>query len=202
MGKAAIKWTDKLCLWESSLFLGYFYPCLSSAGGDRGKLALFLLLLPTPFACCFAKPPSAGGRRGQKRVCSVPEEQSSTWSRQRLCSAEMHSGTELLSAQRDPPHHRSSPSGCTRCLLPAALPGHRPHCDQPLCFEVRPQLLHRITSAYCTSGLRHRSAETLGFRQGRSPCLWTHFQGHLPLQAKPGTLLLPSAAVLCCGEMH
>lgn len=33
MGKAAIKRTEELCLGESSLFLGYFYPGLGSVGG-------------------------------------------------------------------------------------------------------------------------------------------------------------------------
>jgi len=129
VGQTAIKWTDELTLWESSLFLGYFYPCLSSAGGGRGKLALLLLLPPAPFACCFAKPQLVAG---QKHVHSVLEEQSRTRSKQWLRSTEMHSGTELLSAQRGLPCRCSAAKGCTRCLLPAALPRHQPRRDQPL----------------------------------------------------------------------
>lgn len=71
MGKAAIKRTEELCLWESLLFLGNFYPGLSSAGGGRGKLALLLLLPPAPFPCCCSDPPGAGGRRGQEGTCST-----------------------------------------------------------------------------------------------------------------------------------
>lgn len=57
-----------------------FLPRLRSAVGGRGKLALLLLLSPAPFACCSAKTPSAGNKRGQKYICSVMEEQNSTWS--------------------------------------------------------------------------------------------------------------------------
>lgn len=199
VGKAAIKWTDELCLWESSLFLGCFYPCLSSAGGGRGKLALLLLLPPAPFACCFTKPPSAGSKRGQKHVCSVPEEQSSMWTRQRLRSAEMPSGTEPFPAQRHLPCRRSAQKGCTHCPLPGQVTGPTT-ISLFVLFDVRPQLLHHLTSAYFTSGLRYHYTETRGFRQGSSPFLWTHPQGQPLLQAKPGTLLLPSAVSSAAGK--
>lgn len=202
VGKAAIKWTDELCLWESSLFLGCFYPCLSSAGGGRGKLALLLLLPPAPFACCFTKPPSAGSKRGQKHVCSVPEEQSSMWTRQRLRSAEMPSGTEPLPAQRHFPCHCSAQKGCTHCPLPAARPGHRPRHNQPLCFDVRPQTLHHLTSAYFTSCLRYHYTETRGFQAGKLPISLGTSSGTPVTSGKARDSATAQCSVLCCGKMH
>lgn len=97
----------------------HFYPCLSSAVGGKGKLAPLLLLSPTPFACRSAKAPSAGAKRGQKYVCSVMEEQSSTWSRQSCTEApscSLHSRT-LPATTRPQQLHQ---------CLPSVLPGHCP----------------------------------------------------------------------------
>lgn len=203
VGKAAIKWTDELCLWESSLFLGCFYPCLSSAGGGRGKLALLLLLPPAPFACCFTKPPSAGSKRGQKHVCSMPEEQSSMWTRQQLRSAEMPSGTEPFPTQRHLPCRRSAQKGCTHCPLPAARPGHRPRHDQPLCF-VWCQASAAASPHICIFHFRPQIPLywNAGFQAGKLPISLDTSSGTAVTSGKARDSATAQCSVLCCGKMH
>lgn len=161
---------------------------LSRAG--TGKLALLLLLPPAP-------PNLLQQAAREVRNTCAARGATSTRGGQRLCSTERHGGTKPLSAQRDLPRHRSAPKSCTRCLLPTAQLGYRPRHQQLLCFEVRPQPRRHIASACLTA-----VPKCCLSRQGRPPCLWTHFWAHLLLQAKPATLPVPSAAVLCRGEMR
>lgn len=190
MGKAATKWTDKLSLWESLLALGFFYPRRSSAGQARANYR-------SCCSCLLLHQISFSRQQERSETRAQPEEPTSTRGGQRLRSTERHGGTKPLSAQRDLPRHRSAPKSCTRCLLPTAQLGYRPRHQQLLCFEVRPQPRRHIASACLTA-----VPKCCLSRQGRSPCLWTHFWAHLLLQAKPATLLVPSAAVLCRGEMR
>lgn len=170
--------------------------------GGRGKLALLLLLSPAPFACCSAKTPSAGDKRGQKYICSVMKEQNSTWS---SGSAEQR----CAEAQRCSLHSRTLPATTQpqqlHPLPPPLCPARR-ECPAPTMISLsvlRSGPSHCITShLHFSLWPSHHHAETLSSRQGSSLCLWIHFQGQLLLQAKPGTLLLLIAAVLCCGERH
>lgn len=114
-----------------------FLPLSQLSSGSRGKLALLLLLSPTPFACYSAKPPSAGAKRGQKYVCSVMEEQSraGSGSAEQRCAVAPQRCALCTTGPSLPP---LSPSSCTHCFLSSVLPGHWPHHDQPLCSRSGP----------------------------------------------------------------
>lgn len=148
MGKAATKWTDKLSLWESLLFLGFFYPSQLSRAG-RGKLALLLLLPPAPqnllqqAAKEVRNMHAARGAHQHAGQAAAPQHREAQWHQAALCTA----GPSVPPLSPEQLHPLPAP----HCPAGGPAPPH-----QLLCFEVRPQPLHHITSAYFTAGLRHR----------------------------------------------
>lgn len=185
MGKAAIKGTDDLYLWENLLLLAISAP-VSAQQREQGQISTTPTLISHTFCLLLCKT-SFSWCQKRSEICM----QCDGGAEQGMEQVEALQSRDVFSAQQDPPWQHSAPAAAPTASSPLSCHGTGPTIISLSALRSGP--------SPCTTSHLHFS---LCFRQRSSPGLWTPFQGQLLLQAKPGTLLLPIAALLCCGERH